>query len=92
MKELISSDKIAASKEDVYESVIQWVKHDVSSRECLLPELLKSVRAFSMSKYSLREILDKEELVTKNPTCMRPGCLSIPRSIPSFTAKAPFLS
>lgn len=23
-----------------------------------------------MSKYSLREILDKEELVTQNPTCM----------------------
>ena len=70
MKQLISSDEIVVTKEeDVYEAVILWVKYDVSSRECLLPELLKCVRAFSMSKYSLREILDEEELVTENPTC-----------------------
>lgn len=70
VKELTSSDEIVVTREeDVYEAVILWVKHDVSSRECFLSELLKGVRAFSMSKYSLREILDKEELVTQNPTC-----------------------
>ena len=72
VKTLISRDEVVVSKEeDVYEAVILWVKHDVLSRECLFPELLKCVRAFSMSKYSLRRILDKEELVMKSPACMR---------------------
>lgn len=71
VKEFISSDEIVVTREeDVYEAVILWVKHDVSLRECFLSELLKGVRAFSMSKFSLREILDKEKLVTQNPTCM----------------------
>lgn len=70
VKDLISRDEIFVSKEeDVYEAVILWVKHDLSSRECLLPELLNCVRAFSMSKYSLREILKSEELVVKSPAC-----------------------
>ena len=71
VKELISKDEINVSEEEeVYEAVIAWVKHDLPSRECLLPELLKCVRLFSMSKFKLRKILD-EELVSKNPTCMR---------------------
>ena len=68
-KELVSHDEIVVSEEeDVYEAVITWVKHDILSRECLFPELLKCLRLFSMSKYSLREIL-KEELVMKSMTC-----------------------
>ena len=68
-KELICKDEINVSKEEeVYEAALAWVKHDLPARECLLPELLKCIRLFSMSKYSLRKILD-EELVRKNPTC-----------------------
>ena len=71
VKEMICMDKINVSEEDeVYEAVISWIKHDLPSRECLLPELLKCVRLFSVSKYSLRRILD-EELVSKNLTCTR---------------------
>ena len=71
VKELISKDAINVSdEEEVYQAVIAWVKHDLPSRECLLPELLKCVRLYSMSKYSLRNILD-EELVCKNLTCTR---------------------
>ena len=71
VKELICMDEInVAEEEEVYEAVMTWVKHDVPSRECLLPELLKCVRLFSMSKYRLRKILD-EELVSKNPICTR---------------------
>ena len=71
VKELIRKDEIYVSKEEeVYEAVLAWVKHDLPSRECLLPELLKSIRLFSMSKYSLREILD-EELVNKSLACTR---------------------
>ena len=68
VKELVSHDEIIVSKEeDVYGAVIKWVKHDTQSRECLFPELLKCLRLFSMSKYSLWEIL-KEEMVMKSMT------------------------
>ena len=71
VKELICMDEIDVSEEEeVYEAVIAWVKHDLPSRECLLPELLKCLKLFSMSKYNLRKILD-EELVSKNLTCTR---------------------
>ena len=71
VKELICMDEINVSKEEeVYEAVLAWVKHDLPSRECLLPELLKCIRLFSMSKYSLRKILD-EELVNKSLACTR---------------------
>ncbi|XP_078375891.1 kelch-like protein 12 [Oculina patagonica] len=71
VKELICMDEINVSEEEeVYEAVIAWVKRDLPSRECLLPELLKCIRLFSMSKYSLRNILD-EELVKKSLACTR---------------------
>ena len=71
VKELICMDEINVSEEDeVYQAVIAWIKHDLPLRECLLPELLKCVRLFSVSKYSLRRILD-EELVSKNLACTR---------------------
>ena len=51
IKELVLHDDIIVSKEEeVYEAVVTWVKHDVSSREKLFPELLKCLRFFSMSK------------------------------------------
>ena len=71
VKELICKDEINVSKEEeVYEAVLAWVKHDLPSRECLLPELLKCIRLFSMSKYTLRKILH-EELVNKSLACTR---------------------
>lgn len=71
VKELLSDDKInVPQEEDVYEAMITWVKHEVESRERFLPELLKCLRLFSMSKYSLRQILEEEELVKRNPTCL----------------------
>ena len=71
VKELLCSDKINISDElQVYQAVTAWVKHDLPARESLLAELLKCVRLFSVPKYNLRKILD-EELVGKNPFCMR---------------------
>ena len=70
VKELMCQvDLQIAEEEEVYEAMITWVKHDLSSRECLLPELLKCLRLFSMSKYSLRMILGKEELIRNSPIC-----------------------
>ena len=60
VKELVSRDDIVVSKEeDVYEGVIAWVKHDILTRENLFPELLRRLRLFSMTKYSLCNILKK---------------------------------
>ena len=71
VKELICMDEINVSEEDeVYQAMTAWIKHDLPSRECFLPELLNCVRLFSVSKYSLRRILD-EELVSKNLACTR---------------------
>lgn len=70
VKDLISRDDIIVTKEEeVYDAVILWVKHDLSSRECSFPDLLKCVRIFSMSKYSVREILCKEKLVVNSLAC-----------------------
>ena len=70
VKELMCKDELNVSEEEqVYEAVMAWVKHDLPSRECFLPDLLKCLRLFSMSKYSLRKILNKEELITENRIC-----------------------
>ena len=72
VKELMSSDQLNVTKEeDVYDAMMAWVKYHLSERECFLPDLLKCLRLFSMSKHSLRMILDTEELVTNNPICTR---------------------
>ncbi len=71
VKELICMDEINVSEEDeVYQAMIAWIQYDIPSRECFLPDLLKCVRLFSVSKYSLGRILD-DELVSKNFSCTR---------------------
>ena len=70
VKELMRKDELNISEEEqVYEAAVAWVKHDLSSRECFLPDLFKCLRLFSMSKLSLRNILSKEPLALKNPSC-----------------------
>ena len=70
VKELMCQDDLQISEEEeVYEAMITWVKHDLLSREDLLPDLLKCLRLFSMSKHSLRMILDKQELIRNSPIC-----------------------
>ena len=70
VKEMISRDEIiVAREEDVYDAIVSWVNHDALARECLFAELLKCVRLFSISKYSLQQML-KEELVLKSRTCL----------------------
>ena len=69
-KELMCQDELNVSEEEeVYEPVITWGKHDLLSRECFLPYLLKCLRLFSMSKYSIQRILRKQELVRKDSIC-----------------------
>ena len=70
VKELACLDDLHITKEEeVYEAVIEWEKHDLTSRECFLPDLLNCLRLFFLSKYSLEKFLKKEEMIVKSPVC-----------------------
>eukprot|EP00102_Acyrthosiphon_pisum_P027940 XP_016665150.1 PREDICTED: ring canal kelch homolog [Acyrthosiphon pisum] len=64
MVKLIACDELKVpSEENVYESVIRWVKYDLGSRKCILPQLMEHVRLPLTSKdYILKKIV-KESLV-----------------------------
>ncbi|XP_016659045.1 kelch-like protein 2 isoform X2 [Acyrthosiphon pisum] len=58
---LIASDElIAPSEEKIFESVIQWVEHDLDSRKQILPQLMEHVRLPLTSKdYILKNVVDE---------------------------------
>jgi len=61
---LISSDQLSVgSEERVFESVINWVRHDVQSRKKCLPDLLEHVRMPLLSKDYLIETVNEMELM-----------------------------
>ncbi|XP_078351049.1 kelch-like protein 25 [Oculina patagonica] len=60
----ISSDDILVEKEEeVYQSVLKWVKHDEANRVAVLPELLKHLRKDSLPKGFLESELTREPLL-----------------------------
>ncbi|KAL9954901.1 hypothetical protein ACROYT_G042486, partial [Oculina patagonica] len=60
----ISSDDIQVEKEEeVYQSVLKWVKHDEANRAAALPELLKHLRKDSLQKGFLESELTREPLL-----------------------------
>eukprot|EP00102_Acyrthosiphon_pisum_P020921 XP_016658131.1 PREDICTED: kelch-like protein 2 isoform X2 [Acyrthosiphon pisum] len=63
---LISSDELRVpSEEKVYECVIRWVKHELGTRKCILPQLMEHVRLPLASKhYVLKKVV--EEPLIKN--------------------------
>ncbi|XP_016659013.1 kelch-like protein 2 isoform X2 [Acyrthosiphon pisum] len=69
---LISSDKlIVPSEEKVFESVITWVKHDLKSRECILPRLMEHVRLALTSNDYIRKKVAKDTLIKNCLECKR---------------------
>ena len=60
----ISNDDIQVEKEEeVYQSVLKWVKHDEANRVQALPELLKHLRKDSLPKGFLESELTREPLL-----------------------------
>ena len=60
----ISSDDIQVEKEEeVYQSVLKWVKHDEANRVAVLPELLKHLRKDSLPKGFLESEMEREPLL-----------------------------
>ncbi|XP_031561493.1 kelch-like protein 28 [Actinia tenebrosa] len=70
LESLISEDDLEVEREEhVLNRVLDWVKYDISGREEYLPQLLRSIRLFSMSKESLTEYLEEEDLIKENALC-----------------------
>ena len=67
----IASENLKVLKEEeVYEAVIEWVKYDVYDREKHFPKLLQHVRLPLMPPFYLKEIVERDELVQRNPACL----------------------
>ncbi|CAI6363557.1 unnamed protein product [Macrosiphum euphorbiae] len=58
---LISNNRLpVSSDEKVFESVISWVKYDLGSRQCILPQLMEHVRLPLTSKeYILKNVIEE---------------------------------
>lgn len=71
LEQLISCDDIAITREEeVYESVISWVKRDIDCRRRFFPTLFKRIRLPCINKYYIGDTIEKEELVTNNIECI----------------------
>ena len=68
--ELIQSDDLnITSEEQVYESVIKWVKHDIDTRYVKLPQILEHVRLPLLDKHYLVNVVGTEALIRKSAEC-----------------------
>ena len=68
--ELISSDELGVlAEEDVFEAVIQWVKHNRKERGCHLSELIRHIRYELLSSNYVLKHVAEEEIIKMNPDC-----------------------
>ncbi|XP_026808340.1 ring canal kelch homolog [Rhopalosiphum maidis] len=69
IKLISCNDIYVPFEEEVFESVIKWVKHELDHRKELLPNVMEHVRLKLISKeYFLEKIVD-EPLLKNNPKC-----------------------
>ena len=67
---VISSDDLNIVEERVvYESVLEWVKHDLNNRASKLASLIRYVRMPLISKDYLLNRIDSDNLIRSNLTC-----------------------
>ncbi|XP_020900163.1 kelch-like protein diablo [Exaiptasia diaphana] len=70
VKELISSDSVRVEKEEeVFEAILNWVKHDPSDRTKELSILLPCLRYGSLSPKFLEEQFEKDPIFEDNSFC-----------------------
>ncbi|XP_060874116.1 kelch-like protein 2 isoform X2 [Metopolophium dirhodum] len=68
--QLISSSDLAVQlEEDVFESVLNWVRHELSCRKQFLPDLMEHVRLPLTSKQYLLKNVSEEPLLKNNHKC-----------------------
>ncbi|XP_067841736.1 kelch-like protein 24 [Heptranchias perlo] len=67
----LSNDLLAVTKEEtVFEAVMQWVRHDVSSRRCALKGLLEHVRLPLLDRIYFVEKVEMDELILSSKECL----------------------
>ncbi|XP_055386217.1 ring canal kelch protein-like isoform X5 [Condylostylus longicornis] len=67
---LIKNDRISVKNEEqVYESVIAWIKHDPQTRDLFTADIMEHVRLPFLSKEYLAQRVDKEPLLEGNIFC-----------------------
>ena len=68
--DLISSDELGVlAEEDVFEAVIQWVKHNRAERESHLADLIRHIRYELLSSNYVLKHVAEEEILNSNPGC-----------------------
>ena len=68
-KLLAREDLNIRSEEQVFESVMKWIKKDVEDRKVFLPNLLKNVRLTLLSPQYLCDKVSNDELIRNSLTC-----------------------
>ncbi|XP_030759639.1 kelch-like protein 17 isoform X1 [Sitophilus oryzae] len=70
VKELISNSQLnISSEEDVFTSVLNWIKHDLIEREKYISELMIHVRLPLVNREFLMTRVDNEQLIRDNSEC-----------------------
>ena len=70
LEKLLESDELNVKHErQVYEAVAAWVKHDIDSRQTLLPRLLARVRLAQLSPSYLATIVERDPVVRRDLDC-----------------------
>jgi kelch-like protein 2/3 len=68
--ELISSDELGVlAEEDVFEAVIEWVKHNRPERERHVSELIRHIRYELLSSNYVLKHVAEEEIIKTNTDC-----------------------
>ncbi len=67
---LISSDRLTVSSEEqVFESVIQWIHHDLGTRQEYISQLMEHVRLPLLPQEYLVQRVEDEQLIKNNSQC-----------------------
>ncbi|XP_060866001.1 kelch-like protein 2 [Metopolophium dirhodum] len=64
-----SSDNAVPFEENVFESVLNWIRHELCCRKQFLPDLMEHVRLPLTSKQYLLKNVSEEPLLKNNPKC-----------------------
>lgn len=68
--QLICSDQLTVtSEEQVFESVMQWVRRDLATRQQFVSELVEHVRLPLLSQEFLVQRVEEEQLIKSNSEC-----------------------
>jgi len=71
LRELVASDDTKIDREEqVYESIMKWVKHDLETRKEYFKDLVSYVRFPLISPYYLMDHVEADELVRSTPECI----------------------